>query len=100
MEKNQRRCVSCRKVGLKADFWRLVRLHQPKSQASTQASTGMFNQVVLDQGMGRSAYLCPCEDCLRAAQKKDRLSRALKTSIDPNLYEQLRQRLNQDLESS
>jgi uncharacterized protein len=92
MEKNYRRCVSCRRVAPKSDFWRLVRL----------AAAGIPDRrtppivVVLDQGMGRSAYLCRCDDCLKAAQKKDRLSRALKAPIDPALYEQLKQRLGKD----
>jgi uncharacterized protein len=48
---------------------------------------------MLDQGMGRSVYLCPTADCLKAAQKKDRLSRALKATVDTALYRQLEERL-------
>jgi uncharacterized protein len=80
MVKDDRRCVSCRKVAPKATFWRVIRL------AGSQT-------VVLDQGMGRSAYLCPCDACLKAAQKKDRLSRALKAPISGELYDRLAQRL-------
>jgi uncharacterized protein len=80
MLKNHRRCVSCRKVAPKSELWRVVRL----AEGGT---------IVLDQGMGRSAYLCPCEDCLKAAQKKDRISRSLKAPVDPNIYNQLNQRL-------
>jgi uncharacterized protein len=80
MVKDHRRCVSCRKVAPKSEFWRVVRLAEGGA-------------IVLDHGMGRSAYLCPCEDCLKAAQKKDRLSRALKAPVDPTLYDQLKQRL-------
>ncbi len=49
--------------------------------------------VVLDRGMGRSAYLCRQADCLKAAQKKDRLSRVLKASVSEQIYEVLWQRL-------
>jgi uncharacterized protein len=80
MPKDYRRCISCRKVAPKSEFWRVVRLAEG-------------GKIGLDQGMGRSAYLCPCEDCLKTAQKKDRLSRSLKAAVDPTLYEQLRQRL-------
>jgi predicted RNA-binding protein YlxR (DUF448 family) len=49
--------MSCRQVGLKQEFWRIVRVFPS-------------GQVQLDQGMGRSAYICPQQSCLVAAQKK------------------------------
>lgn len=57
MKPNYRRCISCRKVGLKNEFWRIVRVFPS-------------GQVQLDEGMGRSAYICPHMGCLSAAQKK------------------------------
>ncbi|MEX0271811.1 YlxR family protein [Leptolyngbyaceae cyanobacterium UHCC 1019] len=82
MKPNYRRCVACRKVALKVDFWRVVRVYP--------------SQVVqLEEGMGRSAYLCPQIDCLKAARKKNRLGRALKTSVTDSLYEELEERLYQ-----
>ncbi len=44
------------------------------------------HQVVLDQGMGRSAYLCPRRECLQQAQQKNRLGKVLKTPIPPEIY--------------
>ncbi len=79
--KNHRQCVSCRRNAPKSEFWRIVR--QPVSY-----------RVVLDQGMGRSAYLCPNPECLKLAQKKDRLGRALKAKVDPGLYALLEKRLS------
>ncbi|MGB0562357.1 MAG: YlxR family protein [Spirulinaceae cyanobacterium] len=81
MKKNERRCVACRRVATKADFWRIVRLHSSRT-------------VQLDQGMGRSAYLCPQVSCLRTAQKKDRLGRSLKTKVPDEIYHQLWTKLN------
>ena len=43
--------------------------------------------------MGRSAYLCPCSDCLQFAQKKDRLGRSLKAPVSKEVYQILWQRL-------
>lgn len=80
--KNQRQCVSCRRIAPKSEFWRIVR-------------QSVSHMVVCDQGMGRSAYLCPSLECLKLAQKKDRLSRSLKTKVDPGLYQCLEQRLSQ-----
>jgi hypothetical protein len=80
MEPNYRRCLSCRKVAPKQAFWRVVRVYPSR-------------QVQLDEGMGRSAYLCPQTSCLTAAQKKNRLGRSLHTSVPEHVYETLWQRL-------
>jgi hypothetical protein len=80
MEPNYRRCLSCRQVAPKKAFWRVVRLYPSR-------------QLQLDQGMGRSAYICPQASCLAAAQKKNRLGRSLRTSVPEKLYETLWQRL-------
>ncbi len=80
MHTNHRRCVSCRRVAPKAELWRVVRVYPDR-------------QVCLDQGMGRSAYLCPQADCLRQAQKKSRLGRALKANVPEAIYQSLWQRL-------
>jgi hypothetical protein len=43
--------------------------------------------------MGRSAYICPQASCLAAAQKKNRLGRALRASVPDEIYQRLWQRL-------
>lgn len=78
---NYRRCVACKKTAPKAYFWRVVRI-------------GASGVVQLDQGMGRSAYLCPNLDCLRAAKTKNRLQSALRTKVNPNIYQSLHERLS------
>jgi len=80
MKPNYRRCLSCRKVAPKQAFWRVVRVHPSR-------------KVQLDEGMGRSAYLCPNGTCLGTAQKKNRLGRSLRASIPEHLYKTLWQRL-------
>ncbi|MBD3880571.1 YlxR family protein [Phormidium tenue FACHB-886] len=81
MSSNYRRCVSCRRVAPKTDFWRVVRVFPTRT-------------IQLDQGMGRSAYLCPTVDCLQLAQKKDRLGRSLKSPVSKDTYQTLWQRLS------
>lgn len=81
MEVNYRRCVSCRKVAPKSEFWRIVRLSPSRA-------------IALDVGMGRSAYLCREAKCLEAAQKKDRLGRSLKIALPQSIYQTLWQRLS------
>jgi uncharacterized protein len=80
MKPNYRRCISCRKLGLKQEFWRIVRLFPS-------------GQVQLDEGMGRSAYICPQASCLTASQKKNRLGRSLHATVPEALYQSLWQRL-------
>ncbi len=80
MIKNYRRCVSCRRVADRIEFWRVVANHSSQT-------------VQIDIGIGRSAYLCPRENCLVAAQKKNRLSRALKAAVNEEIYQQLASRL-------
>ncbi len=81
MLKNHRRCVSCRRVADRAEFWRVVAVYPSRN-------------VQLDVGMGRSAYLCAHSDCLTAAQKKNRLGRALKAPVAAEIYQQLLNRLS------
>ncbi len=84
-EKNHRLCISCRQAAHRDTLWRVVR-------------TFPDHQVQLDQGMGRSAYLCPQASCLEAAQKKNRLSRMLRAQVPPEIYHSLSQRLDKNLE--
>jgi uncharacterized protein len=80
MTKDYRRCVSCRKVAPRKEFWRVVRCHPSK-------------EIKIDSGdnclQGRSAYLCPNDRCLAAAQKKNRLGRSLKAPVREDIYQQL-----------
>ena len=79
---NQRCCISCRRLADKSEFWRVVRLNNRK--------------ISINHGMGRSAYICQTEKCLLAAEKKDRLSRALKTAVPKDLYQTLKKMLVTD----
>src|SRR5215212_159383 len=62
----QRSCVACRTAQGKHDLVRLVRT--PEGEIVVDP-TGKLS--------GRGAYLCPRPDCLRAAQKRKSLDRAL-----------------------
>ncbi|MGD1864923.1 MAG: YlxR family protein [Phormidesmis sp.] len=82
-EKNYRLCISCRKTANRNQLWRVVR-------------TFPHRQVQLDEGMGRSAYLCQTAECLKMAQKKDRLSKALRTRVSTDIYQTLAKRLEKN----
>ncbi len=80
MKPNYRRCVSCKKLAPKEEFWRVVR--------SKKSDT-----IRLDEGEGRSAYICPEMECLKIAHKKNKLGRSLKVYVPPGIYQALWQRL-------
>lgn len=84
MKPNLRRCVSCRKIAPKEEFWRIVRIYPSQ-------------EIQFAQGMGRSAYLCKNSDCLAIAQKKNRLGRSLKTTVAPEIYQSLWEQLSQNI---
>lgn len=81
MEKNYRRCISCRKVAPKSDFWRIVRVYPS-------------HELQLEEGMGRSAYLCKTQTCLQTAQKKKAIRRSLRVPERPEIYQLLQERLD------
>lgn len=75
----QRTCVGCRATSAKREFVRIVRT--PEGRVEVDA-TGKRN--------GRGAYLCARRPCWEEALKKDRLARALRTSIALQAREELR----------
>ena len=81
-----RRCVSCRKLLDRKQLWRVIRDHQ--------------DGVVLDQGMGRSAYVCPNEACLEESWRRKRLQKALRCQVPTNVIEVLQKRLIQCMNST
>ena len=81
-----RRCVACRELFDRSILWRVIRDHQ--------------DGVLLDQGMGRSAYLCRKESCLEEAQRRKRLPKALRCQVPDSAIEELRTRLKPNKESA
>ncbi len=81
-----RRCVACRKVVDRQQLFKVTRDHQ--------------DGVILDGGMGRSAYLCPSETCLEEAWRRKRLQKALRCQVNLKVIEVLKERLNQTNDSS
>jgi predicted RNA-binding protein YlxR (DUF448 family) len=74
----QRSCVACRTARDKNDLVRLVRTPE--------------GEIVIDPSgklSGRGAYLCPRPDCLRTAQKRKSLDRALKATIPAEAWTRL-----------
>ena len=81
-----RRCVACRQLLDRRQLWRVIRDHQ--------------DGVLLDEGMGRSAYLCPNEDCLEEARRRKRLQKPLRCQVHDAVLEALGQRLRHSTDES
>ncbi|KGG28619.1 MULTISPECIES: YlxR family protein [unclassified Prochlorococcus] len=81
-----RRCVTCRQLLDRQQLWRVIRDHQ--------------EGVVLDEGMGRSAYLCPNEACLEEALRRKRLQKTLRCQVPKSVVEVLQKRLNHSFDSA
>ena len=81
-----RRCVACRQLLDRRQFWRVIRDHK--------------DGILLDSGMGRSAYLCPKEECFEEARKRKRLQKALRCQVPETVLVVLKQRLNQSVGES
>ncbi len=75
-----RRCVACRKM--------LDRQHLIKVTKDYQ------DGIVLEGGMGRSAYLCPSKTCLEDALKRKRLQKSLRSQIPSSVINSLQKQLN------
>ncbi len=75
-----RRCVACRKLLDRQQLWKVTRDHQ--------------DGVVLEGGMGRSAYLCPNEACFEDAWRRKRLQKALRCQVPDSVIKVLQKRLN------
>jgi hypothetical protein len=72
--------VACRELLDRRQLWRVIRL----------ADGGL----ALDEGMGRSAYLCPRRDCLEEARRRKKLQKGLRCQVADSIYAALEQRLH------
>ncbi|WP_370455518.1 YlxR family protein [Synechococcus sp. RSCCF101] len=77
-----RRCAACRLLADRSTLWRVIRDHE--------------DGVVLDQGFGRSAYLCRSTECLGEAIRRKRLQRALRCPVPQAVIAALEERLRAD----
>ena len=75
-----RRCIACRKLLNRQQLWKVTRDYQ--------------DGVVLEGGMGRSAYLCPNQTFLEESCRRKRLQKALRCQIPASVVEMLQKRLN------
>ena len=75
-----RRCVACRKLLDRKQLLKVTRDFQ--------------DGVVLEGGMGRSAYLCPKKACIEESWRRKRLQKALRCQVPASVAQMLQERLN------
>ena len=75
----QRTCIACRTASAKREFVRVVRTREGAVEADPSGKRA-----------GRGAYLCARHSCWQEALKKDRLARALRTTISASDRDALR----------
>ncbi len=68
-----RKCISCRKTYDRNNLLKITKDHKLG--------------IMLNKGMGRSAYICKSNKCYSDSKIKKKLQKALKSSLDNNFFE-------------
>lgn len=79
-----RMCIGCQEMKPKKE---LIRVVKNKENETSIDFTG--------KKQGRGAYICKEVSCLEKAKKAKRLERAFETQIDEEIYQMLRQQLEE-----
>jgi len=66
-------CISCRKTYDRKDLLKITKDYK--------------QGIVLQKGMGRSAYICKSKKCYSDSKIKKKLQKALKTSLEPEFID-------------
>jgi predicted RNA-binding protein YlxR (DUF448 family) len=77
-----RMCLGCKEMKPKKEMIRVVRNNE-----------GEINIDLVGKKPGRGAYLCKSLDCLEKAIKAKRLEKAFETTIDVEIYNNLKNQL-------
>ena len=66
-------CISCRKTYDRKDLLKITKDHK--------------QGIMLQKGMGRSAYICKSKKCYSDSKIKKKLQKALKIYLDPEFFD-------------
>ena len=80
-----RMCTGCMEMKPKKEFIRVVK--SPEGEVSV---------VLTGKKSGRGAYICKNAECLEKSFKTKRLSRNLDVVIDEEIYNRLREEINNE----
>ncbi len=68
-----RRCISCRTTFDRNSLFKITNDHKLG--------------IMLNHGMGRSAYICKSKKCCTDSQLKKKLQKALKSVLNPDFFD-------------
>jgi len=68
-----RRCISCRSTFDRNSLFKVTKDHKLG--------------IMLNQGIGRSAYICKSEKCYTDSKLQKKLQKALKTILNPDFFD-------------
>ena len=68
-----RRCISCKKTYDRKNLLKITKDHK--------------QGIMLQKGMGRSAYICKSKNCYSDSKIKKKLQKALKTILEPEFID-------------
>ena len=68
-----RKCISCKTIFDRNNLFKITNDHK-------------FG-IMLNQGMGRSAYICKLKKCYTDSKLQKKLQKALKRSLDPDFFD-------------
>ncbi len=80
-----RMCLGCKEMKPKKDLIRVVKNNE-----------GEINIDLIGKKPGRGAYICKSVECLEQAIKAKRLEKAFETTIDVEIYNNLKNQLEGD----
>ena len=66
-------CISCKKTYDRKDLFKITRDYK--------------HGIMLQKGMGRSAYICKSKKCYSDSKIKKKLQKALKTFLEPDFID-------------
>ncbi len=66
-------CISCRKTYDRKNLLKITKDHK--------------QGIMLQKGMGRSAYICKSKKCYSDSKIKKKLQKALKTTLEPEFFD-------------
>ena len=66
-------CISCRKTYNRKDLFKVTKDHK--------------QGIMIQKGIGRSAYICKSNKCYSDSKIKKKLQKALKTYLEPEFLE-------------
>ena len=73
-------CISCRKTYDRKDLFKITKDHK--------------QGIMLQKGMGRSAYICKSKKCYSDSKIKKKLQKALKTSLEPEFVDNFKKEIS------